>query len=126
MQDLGEAKFLLGLEIRRQPDGGVFLCQEKYAREVLGKFNMLACNPAATPLEVGKDFCKDRGPVADFVWEGVADVPYRSAMGSLLYLCSGTRPDLAAAVNSLCRYSQNPAAQHWEGVKRVLRYIKGT
>ena len=73
MQDLGEAKFLLGLKIKRQPDGRVFLCQEKYAREVLGKFNMLACNRAATPLEVGKDFYKDPGPVADFVWEGVAD-----------------------------------------------------
>ena len=87
---------------------------------------MLACNPAATPIEVGKDLCKNSGLVADFVWEGVVDAPYRSAMGSLLYLCSWTRPDLAAVVNSLCRYSQNPATQHWEGVKRVLRYIRGT
>ena len=47
-------------------------------------------------------------------------------MGSLLYLTSGTRRDLAAVVNTLCRYRGRPGEQHWEGVKRVLRYLKGT
>ena len=49
-------------------------------------------------------------------------IPYRSAIGSLLYLATCTRPDLAAAVSELSKFSQNPGLAHWEGVKRVLRY----
>ena len=131
MKDLGEARFLLGLEIRRQPNGDVFLCQEKYSGEVLVKSGMDACNPAAIPLELGQVFTQGSQELPDQVGallqEGaLAAIPYKSAMGSLLYLTSGTRPDLAAAVNTLCRYSQNPTLEHWEGVKRVLRYLKGT
>ena len=46
--------------------------------------------------------------------------------GNLLYLSSGTRPDLAEAVSSLCTFAQNPGLKHWEGVLRVLRYLRGT
>ena len=56
----------------------------------------------------------------------MADVPYRSAIGSLMYLATCTRPDLAAAMSELSKFSQNPGVAHWEGVKRVLRYVSGT
>ena len=65
MKDLGEARFLLGLEIRRQPNGDVFLCQEKYYGEVLVKFGMDACNPAATPLELGQVFTQGSQELPD-------------------------------------------------------------
>ena len=45
---------------------------------------------------------------------------------SLMYLATCTRPDLAAAVSELSKFSQNPGIAHWEGVKRVLRYVSGT
>ena len=47
-------------------------------------------------------------------------------MGELLYAATGTRPDIAAAVNAVCRYNNNPGIQHWTAVKRILRYLKGT
>ena len=50
---LGEARFLLGIEIIRQVNGGVFLVQEQYARDVVKRFNMEGCNPVSTPLELG-------------------------------------------------------------------------
>ena len=56
----------------------------------------------------------------------MVDVPYRLAIGSLMYLATCTRPDLSAAVSELSRFIQNPGAGHWEGVKRVLRYLSGT
>ena len=40
MKDLGEAKFMLGIEIRRQVNGDVLLVQERYARDVVKRFNM--------------------------------------------------------------------------------------
>ena len=54
------------------------------------------------------------------------NIPYRSAIGSLMYLATCTRPDLAAAVSEHSKFSQNPGIAHWEGVKRVLRYVSGT
>ena len=53
MKDLGEAKFLLGIEIRRQENGDVLLVQEQYARDVIRRFNMEDCKPVTTTLEFG-------------------------------------------------------------------------
>ena len=53
MKDLGEAKFLLRIEIRREENGDVFLVQERYARHVISRFNMEGCKPVSTPLELG-------------------------------------------------------------------------
>ena len=53
-------------------------------------------------------------------------VPYLSAIGALMYLTNCTRPDIAFAVNLLARHSSTPAKRHWNGVKHLLRYLKGT
>ena len=53
MKDLGEATFLLGIEIRRQPNGDVFLVQERYSRDVLSRFSMVDCKVVSTPLDLG-------------------------------------------------------------------------
>ena len=54
------------------------------------------------------------------------DVPYQEAVGSLMYAVLGTRPDIAYAVNYLARFGENPSRPHWEAVKRVIQYLKGT
>ena len=56
----------------------------------------------------------------------MALIPYRSAIGSLMYLAVCTRPDIVAAVSSLSRFNGNPGMAHWEGVQNVLRYLQGT
>ena len=53
-------------------------------------------------------------------------IPYRSAIGSLMYLAVCTRPDIAAAISTLSRFNDNPGWAHWEGVQHVLRYLQGT
>jgi hypothetical protein len=53
-------------------------------------------------------------------------VPYREAVGSLMYLMVGTRPDIAYSVSVASRYLSNPGPKHWLGVKRIMRYLKGT
>ena len=126
MKDLGEAKFLLGIEIRRQPNGDVFLVQERYARDVVKRFNMEGCKSVSTPLELGSQLDSSHQPISDGEKGEMENIPYRSAIGSLMYLATCTRPDLAAAVSELSKFSQNPGIAHWEGVKRVLRYVSGT
>lgn len=54
------------------------------------------------------------------------NIPYRQAIGSLLFLTMITRPDISFSVNVLSRYCENPGKEHWSGVKRIFRYLKGT
>ena len=51
---------------------------------------------------------------------------YREAIGSLLYASGATRPDLAFATNYLGRFADAYDPRHWEAIKRIIRYIKGT
>jgi len=53
-------------------------------------------------------------------------VPYVSAVGSLMYAMVYTRPDLSQAASMISRYMHDPGTGHWEAVKWVLWYIKGT
>ena len=52
--------------------------------------------------------------------------PYLSAIGALMYLATCTRPDITFLVNLLARYSFTPTRKHWNGIKHILRYLKGT
>jgi hypothetical protein len=54
------------------------------------------------------------------------EVPYLSAIGVLMYLANCTRLDIAFLVNLLARYNSAPTRRHWNGVKHVLRYLRGT
>lgn len=53
------------------------------------------------------------------------EVPYLSAIGALMYLANNTRPDIAFSVNLLARYSSSPTKKHWNGIKHILRYLRG-
>ena len=55
-----------------------------------------------------------------------SEVPYLSAIGALMYLANTTRPDITFVVNLLARYSSAPTTRHWNGIKHILQYLKGT
>jgi len=119
MKDLGEAKVILGLEIRREKTLGTLkLSQGKYAAQVQEKFGMAECNPIGTPLEVGLQLVVKADESDDVL-------PYREAVGRLMYLMDGTRPDLAFAIGKLSRFVSCYRKEHWTAIKRVLRYVKG-
>ena len=54
------------------------------------------------------------------------EVPYLSAIGALMYLTNNTRPDIAFAVNLLSRFGSSPTRRHWNGIKHIFRYLRGT
>ena len=56
----------------------------------------------------------------------MAKMPYLSAVGSLMYLATCTRPDIAYTVSVLARFNANPARVHWQAVKHLFRYLKGS
>jgi hypothetical protein len=51
---------------------------------------------------------------------------YQTAIGSILYAALGTRPDITYATAVLDRYAAQPSPLHWESVKHILRYLRGT
>ncbi|KAL0327776.1 UNVERIFIED_CONTAM: Retrovirus-related Pol polyprotein from transposon TNT 1-94 [Sesamum angustifolium] len=55
----------------------------------------------------------------------MAKVPYAST-GCLMYAMVYTAPDLAHAVSQVCKYMFKPGGHHWEAVKWIFRYLKGT
>ena len=78
-------------------------------------------NPTPTPLTISERLARDTGAVlsTDDAFR------YRSVVGGLQYLTL-TRPDISFAVNKVCQFLSQPAEVHWEAVKRILRYVKGT
>jgi hypothetical protein len=54
------------------------------------------------------------------------DLPYRAAVGSLMYLAVNTRPDIMFVTCSLARYLTNFTADHYARAQHVIRYLKGT
>jgi transposase InsO family protein len=127
MKDLGEAKNFLGMRITRdRRQGKLRLDQETYIRDILKRFNMSDCKPVATPLDVNQKLTKEMEPKSKEEINEMRNIPYREAVGSLMYVCQGTRPDVAHAVSLVSRFNQNPGRAHWTAVKRIFRYLKGT
>ncbi len=124
MKDLGPAKFILGLEITRdRRNKTTYLSQEKYITDILNRFNMKDAKPMDTPQAVGEVLSKDDPTTKS---EDMKAVPYRNAVGSIMYAMIGTRPDIAVATSTVSRFLSEPGLTHWKAVKRILRYLKGT
>ena len=100
--------------------------QQKYALEVVDKFGMGDSKPASTPFEPGSILGVEGCPQNEEERAAMEVIPYRSLVGSLMYLAVCTRPDLAMGVSTLSRFCQDPGMLHWEAAKRLLRYVKGS
>jgi hypothetical protein len=119
--------YCLGIQIRRDRENRIlWMSQEKYIGDILKRFNMEDCKPVGTPMDTSIKLTKDMEPQTEQEKLEMKKVPYRSAVGSLMYAMVGTRPDIAAAVGVVSRHLENPGQAHWAAVKRILRYLKGT
>lgn len=120
-----DPKCFVGLQIQRDRNNKtIFINQSHYVDKVLERFNMKSCSGKTTPLDTNIKLCL-KGSTNDVDSKSV-DVPYCEAIGSLMYLMIGTRPDIAFAINLLSRYSNEPKLAHWKAIKRVLQYVNET
>ena len=127
MKDLGEAHHILGMRINRDREKGtITLDQTSYIKNMLYSYGMEDCKEACTPLALGQTLSKEMSPKTEEDRRLMEEVPYRQAIGSLLYVAQGTRPDICHAVGVLSRFSNDPGPSHWSAVKRVFRYLKKT
>jgi hypothetical protein len=118
MTDLGLMSFFLGMEVK-QAEHEVFICQKKYAKEILKKFKLEDCKAVSTPMNQKEKLCKEDGA------EKVDQAQFRKIVGCLMYL-TATRPDILNAVSILSRFMHCASELHFKAAKRVIRYVKGT
>jgi hypothetical protein len=127
MKDLGEAEYILGIQIvRDRANRTLHISQTGYIKTILERFGMADCKPASTPMDCGRKLSKADCPVTDTEREAVKVIPYQSAVGAIMYCMLGTRPDIAFAITALSQYSSNYGTKHWTAVKHLLRYLQGT
>ncbi|KAL5756464.1 hypothetical protein ACOSQ2_021210 [Xanthoceras sorbifolium] len=87
---------------------------------------MQDAKPVSTPLGVHFRLSKEQSPKTEEERTHMTKVLYASAIGSLMYAMVCTRPDIAQAVGAVSRYMNNPGKIHWEAVKWIFRYLRGT
>ena len=120
MKDLGKLEYFLGVNVCQQNEK-IFIHQSTYVELLLDKYGLKDANSVSTPsdpsltLEKATDKCKIFNTEI-----------YQSAVGSLLYLCTKTRPDITFSVCNVAKFCSKPTFTHWSAVKRIFRYLKGT
>ncbi|GJU08659.1 hypothetical protein Tco_1125089 [Tanacetum coccineum] len=69
---------------------------------------------------------KSQGASTPAEKQRMQNIPYASAIGSIMYAVRCTRPDVAFAQNMTSRFQQNPGEEHWTAVKNILKYLRNT
>ena len=118
MSMVGKLIFFLGLQFKQKKEG-IFISQEKYARNIVKKFVLDSKKHVFTPMSSSIKLNVDSSGVE------MSSTLYRIIIGSLLYL-TASRPDITFNVNVYARYQAAPKESHLTAVKRIIRYINGT
>ena len=94
--------WLLGLKITHNREARtISLSQTLYINAILSRFSLDNAKPVATPIVPGASLSKADGPSDNTELMQRKKIPYREAVGSLMYAAVATRPDITFAVSAL-------------------------
>ncbi|KAK8660986.1 hypothetical protein V6N13_051888 [Hibiscus sabdariffa] len=112
MKDLGEAAYILGVKIYRDRSRRLLgLSQSTYIDKVLKRFSMEESKRGFLPMSHGKSLSKEMCPSTPQERERMSQIPYASAIGSIMYAMICTRPDLSYSLSMTSRYQANPGEE---------------
>ncbi|GKE29404.1 hypothetical protein Tco_1444788 [Tanacetum coccineum] len=127
MKDLGEATYILGNKIYRDRSKQLIgVCQSAYIEKILKRFYMENSKRETIPKQEKLKLSKSQGASTPAERQRMQNIPYASAVGSIMYVVRCTRPDVAFAQNMTNRFQQNPGELHWTIVKNILKYLRNT
>lgn len=128
IKEFETASKILSIEISRdRKNRSLTINMPQYIDNLLSKFNMTGCKPLKnpTPLPYEAKFNVDT-EMTEEEKAHMKNVPYREAVGSLIYLSSCCRPDISYSVSMLASVMQNPSTYHWHLMKHLLTYLAST
>ena len=114
MKDLGEARKILGIEMTRNKQKRTLcLSQKTYLRKLIQKFGMTKAKAVSIPFAPHFKLSAAQSPTDKEDQEEMREIPYSSAVGSLMYNMVCTWLDLAHAMSVISRFMANPRKTHW-------------
>jgi len=114
------------MEIHRDRMAGkLYISQKKYLEKVIDRFNMGDCKSLSIPLAAHFKLSSNSSPTIEEEIEKT-HVLYSSVVGSLMYAIAYTRPNLSHVISVVSRFMHNPCEDHWDVVKWILHYVKGS
>ena len=121
---VGDADVYVGLHITRDfSNHRLFIDQQRFTETLLDKYGFQNVNTVSTPSDPHVHLSV---PLPDDCDSLVPNFPYQEIVGSLLYLATNSRPDIAQAVSVVAQYATNFREIHCTAVKRILKYLRGT
>lgn len=125
--DMGELHWLLGIEVKRnREECTISLSQRSYIDSITRHFSFEDLKPISTPMDPNIKLSTSQNASTAPEFAVMHHVPYREAVGALMYAMLGTHPDISFAMTTVAKFSSNPGLPHWEAVKRIYRYLKGS
>ena len=121
MTDLGSCAYYLGLHVH-MTNKGTFLHQSNFVQQILNKFQLNDVHTVATPTDVSSKLTTNKGETATKEFTRL----YQAMVGSVNYLATVSRPDIAFAVGRAARYMSNPSEEHMKELRRLFAYLKAT
>jgi len=122
MEDGGELSYILGMRVKRNiAERTITLDQEALISRLVEKFGLIDAKAENIPMHQSTPAALGKAPI-----EENSDAPYQSGTGSLNWIALSTRPDISFAVSILTSYNKAHGQQHWNAVKNVIKYLKGT
>ena len=125
---LGKLEWFLGVAVDQSSNGDIEIHQSKYISDLVDKFlpdikslNILRDTPA-----LADRFGKLGKAESDEERERMRSKPYMQLIGSLLYLSTMCRPDIAYHLSVLCRFMGNPSEECFNQALHVLVYLHKT
>lgn len=124
MKDLGEVKTIIGMQVERTHNK-LKLSQVRYIDSVIKRFGMDKAQKAYVPLLANQPLTQDMNSTVSNVDDNhdVNQVPYRQAVGALLYAAQCTRPDISFACSRISAFMNSYTIMHWHAVEQTLRYL---
>jgi hypothetical protein len=118
---------MLGIEVKRNHPGQVVhLSQHTYIDVILHHYNLDNLKSLSTPMDHQVWLSSEQVPTSAAECTMMCNVPYCEAVGTLNWATLATCPDIAFAVSAVACFTANPGPAHWEAVKQIFHYLKGT
>lgn len=115
------------MEIRRDKwKRLLFLNQKNNLLKVLNIFNMIDSKVVQGSTAPHFKLSISLSPQTEEERCEMHKIHYASVVGSIIYAMICTRPGLAYAVSLVGRFMATSDKEHWQGMKWILRYVKGT